>query len=240
MKPATKRLAGWRYSVFGLRDLLHDPVVEDGHALAHRHGLHLVVRHVDRGDTQPRLQVRELRTRLDPKLGVQVGERLIHEEDLGMTNDGAPHGHALALPAGELLGLAVEVFDQVQDACRLQDLLLAVRLGYLLLPEREAHVLRHGHVRVERVALEDHGHVPVLGLDEGHVTVADPDGALVAGLQSCQHAQGRRLAGPGWADQDEEFSVSDGEVETIDCRSLGARVGASRFLVLDDSHGSPT
>ena len=99
-----------------LRDLLHDAVVEDGHALAHRHGLHLVVRHVHGGDAQARLQVRQLRAGLDPELGVQVGERLIHEEDLRVPHDGAAHGHALALAAGELLGLAVKVLDEVEDA----------------------------------------------------------------------------------------------------------------------------
>ena len=109
--------------------LLHHAVVEDGHAMPHRHGLHLVVRDVDRRDAQARLQVGQLRPGLHAQLGVEVGERLIHEEDLGVPHDGTAHGHALALAARELLGLAVQVVDQVQDARRLEHLRLPIGLG---------------------------------------------------------------------------------------------------------------
>ena len=44
----------------------------------------------------------------DAQLGVEVGERLVHEEHGGLADDGAAERDALALAAGELLGLAVE------------------------------------------------------------------------------------------------------------------------------------
>ena len=91
---------------------------------------------------------------------------------------------------------------------RLHDLPGALVLGDLLLPQREAHVLRHGHVRIEGVALEDHGHVPVLGLDERDVTVADE---MAPSSQASRPASMRSavdLPRPGWADQDEELPVS--------------------------------
>ena len=54
-----------------------------------------------------------------------------------MPHDGPSHGHPLALAAGELLGFAVEILDEVEDAGRLEDLLLALGPRDLLLLQRE-------------------------------------------------------------------------------------------------------
>ena len=44
----------------------------------------------------------------DAQLGVEVAERLVHQEDARVAHHGAGESHALALAAGELAGLAVE------------------------------------------------------------------------------------------------------------------------------------
>jgi hypothetical protein len=49
MKPATNRLAGRSYNSSGAADLLDVAGVHDDDAVAHGHGLDLVVRHVDHG-----------------------------------------------------------------------------------------------------------------------------------------------------------------------------------------------
>ena len=67
---------------------------------------------VHRRDTQALLQRGDLGTGGDAQLGVEVRQRLIHEEHLGLTHDGATHGDTLALTTGEGLRLAVEeVFE---------------------------------------------------------------------------------------------------------------------------------
>ena len=58
---------------------------------------------------------------LDAQLGVEVGERLVHEEDGGLAHDGSPEGDALALAAGELARLPVEVASEVEDRGRFLD-----------------------------------------------------------------------------------------------------------------------
>ena len=50
------------------------------------------------------MEVLELGAGLDAELGVEVGERFVEEEDLGVADDGAAHGDALALAAAELRG----------------------------------------------------------------------------------------------------------------------------------------
>ena len=73
----------------------------------------------------------------------------------------------------------------------------------------EAHVVPDRHVRVERVVLEHHRDVAVLGRQLGDVAVADVDRAGGDVLEPGEHAQRGRLAAAGGTDQDEELPVLD-------------------------------
>ncbi len=68
------------------------------HVFAHRHGLDLVVGDVDRGGAQAPLQLGDLGAGGHPKLGVEVGQGLVHAEDLGLADDRPAHRDALPLP----------------------------------------------------------------------------------------------------------------------------------------------
>ncbi len=218
-------------------DLLEQPVLQDGHAVAHRHGLDLVVGDVDRGDAEVALERRDLRAGGDAELGVEVRQRLVHEEHLRLAHDGAAHGDALALTAGERLRLPVEVLGEVEHLRRVLHLLAD---GGLVLTgdlEREAHVVGDGHVRVERVVLEHHRDVPVLGRQVRDVAVADADSAAVDVLQAGQHAQRGGLAAAGRADEDEELAVLDLQLELVDGGLVAAGVQPGRLVESDRSHG---
>ena len=97
---------------------------------AHGHGLDLIVGHVDHRGLEALVELDEFGARLHAHLGVEVGERLVEEEDLRLAHDGPAQGDALALAAGELLGFAVEVGVDAQDARRLGDAFLDLGLGY--------------------------------------------------------------------------------------------------------------
>ena len=209
--------------------LLEDAVAEDGDAVAHRHRLDLVVGHVHGGDRQPRLQLGELGPRLHAQLGVEVRERLVHQVDLRMADDGPAHRDTLALAAREVLRLAIEVRLEVEDARRLADLGDPLGLGDALLLEGEAHVLGHGQLRVEGVVLEDHGDVAVAWAHGAHVAVADEDRPAVERLEPGEHPQRRRLARAGRADEHEQLAVGDlrGRGEST-AGPVGAGVEAGR------------
>jgi hypothetical protein len=72
---------------------------------------------------------------------------------------------------------------EVEQAGGLANALVALVLVDTAQLEREAHVLRDVHVRVERVVLEDHRDVAVLGREVGDVLAADPDAAAVHVLE---------------------------------------------------------
>ena len=194
------------------------------------------MRDVDGSDAELALQGGDLGAGLDTQLGVQVRQRLVHQEDLRLTDDRAAHGDALTLAAGQSLGLTVQVGLQVEDLCCLFDALVDLGLGHARDLQGEAHVLAHGHVRVEGVVLEDHGDVTVLRGNVGDVLIADEDTASVDVLQACEHTQGGGLAAAGGADQDEELAVSNIEAELVDGGLVGARVHASRVIKGNGCH----
>ena len=82
--------------------LLDQPVAHQHDPVGERHRLDLVVGDVDhrRGDLL--VQPLDLAAHLVAELGVEVGERLVEQEDARAAHDGAADGDALALAAGEL------------------------------------------------------------------------------------------------------------------------------------------
>ncbi len=186
MKPGHEHVDRMREQLPRCGALLQHAVVQHGDAVAHRHRLDLVVGDVDGRHAEAPLQRGDLRAGLDAELGVEVRQRLVHQEDLRLAHDRPPHRHPLALTARQLGRLAVEVLLEVEDARRLLDPRRPLLLADLLHLEVEADVLGDGHVRVQRVRLEDHRDVAVLRLHRRDVVVAD------AGSSRRRSVRGRR------------------------------------------------
>jgi hypothetical protein len=149
---------------------------------------------------------------------------------------GPPHRHTLALPARELGRPAVELVGELQQLGDLRDAAVELGLGGLGQPERIADVLAHRHVGVERVALEHHGDVAVLGREVGDVAAADGDGAGGHLLEPGDHAEQRGLAAARRPDQHQQLAVGDVEVDGVDGRDR-AVVDLGGVADGDVSHG---
>ena len=219
-------------------DLHQQAPVEHSHTIPHRHRLHLVVGDVDGGDPEPALERGDLRPRLDAELRVEIRERLVEQEDLRPADDRAAHRHTLALAARECLRLAVEVLLEVEHLRRLGDAAPDLGLREVCELQGEPDVVGYRHVRVERVALEHHRHVPRLRRQERDVAVADRDRAGVDPLEPRQHPEARGLATTRRTDEDEELSVLDIEREVVDRRAVGLGVGARCVVVGDGCHSA--
>src|SRR3954471_17974283 len=153
--------------------LLDNAVMHDDDLVGHGHGLDLIVGDIDGRGLQPLVQLLDLGAHRNAQLGVEVRQGLVEQEHLRIAYDGAAHGDALALAAGELARIAFEQRRQRQDLGGALDAL--VDLFGALAPQlhRETHVLADRHVRIERVVLEHHRNVPLLGLDIVDDAVAD-------------------------------------------------------------------
>jgi hypothetical protein len=61
------------------------------------------------------VQLLDLGAHLHAQLGVEVGQRLVEQEHRRLAHDGAAHGDALALAAGELARLALRAGAELED-----------------------------------------------------------------------------------------------------------------------------
>ena len=199
-------------------DLLQDPLADHGDPVAHRHRLDLVVRDVQRRDLELVLDAGDLRPHLDAELRVEVRQRLVHQERLRLADDRPPHGHALPLATRQRLGLALEELVQTEDVRGLADAPIDLGLRQLAQLQTERHVVVDRHVRVQRVVLEHHRDVPLLGRNAVHDLLADPDRPARDRLQTGDHAQRGRLPAAGRADQDDELAVGHVQGEVGHCR----------------------
>ena len=93
----------------------------------------------------------------------------------------------------------------------------------------------HGHVRVQRVVLEDHRDVALLAAAAVDDLVADDRAAAADLLEARDHAQRRGLAAARRADEDHELAVRDLEREVRD-RARAVRIDLLDAVVRDRCH----
>ena len=194
-------------------ELLERAVAHDRDPVSHRHRLGLVVGDVERRHAEPPLDAQHLAAHLDAQVGVEVRERLVHEEHGRLADERPPHGDALALTARQLGGLPEHHFREPEDLGRRARLPLALLLRYASHPERECDVLDHVHVRIEGVVLEDHRNVALLGREVVDDLVVEADRSRRHVLEAGHHPERRRLAAARRADENRELPVIDEEVE---------------------------
>ena len=99
-------------------DLLDAALAEDDDAVGHGHRLDLIVRHIDDRRFEIAVQLGKLDPHLHAQRRVEVRQRLVEQENLGVAHDGAADGDALALAAGKLAGLAIEQRLELEDSRR--------------------------------------------------------------------------------------------------------------------------
>ena len=141
-----------------------------------------------------------------------------------MPHDGATHRDALALPARQVLGLAVEIRLEVEQPRDVEHAPCSLLLRHAVLLQREPEVAGDVELRIQGVVLEHHRDVAVAWAHAADVTLADQDAPGVERLEAGEHAQRRRLSGTRRADEHEELAVVDREAQPIDRRAGGAGV----------------
>jgi hypothetical protein len=89
----------------------------------------------------------------------------------------------------------------------------------------EGDVVADGQVREERVGLEDRVDRTLVGTRPGEVGVADEEAPARRLFEPGHHAQGRRLAAAGRAEQGEERAPRDDQAEVVDGGEVGEGLG---------------
>jgi hypothetical protein len=234
-----ERVRRARVEVVRRAHLLEDARAHDGEAVGERHRLDLVVRDEDERRLEPPLELHQLHPHLATELRVEVRERLVEEEDGRVPHDRAPERHALALPAGELAGVAGEERLEPQHASRLLHAPLDLRPRHLAHAQGERHVRRDRHVRVEGVVLEDERDVATLRGNVVDTAAVDEHVAAVGGLEAGDHAERGRLAAARGSHEDGEVAVGHAQRDRVD----GLRPAAEdlgQLAQLELGHVSPS
>ena len=177
---------------------MHRALIEDDDAVRERHRLGLVVGDVDEGEAHAPLQVLELDAHALAQLGIEIGERLVEQQDRRLDNQRARQRHALLLAAGELSRMALLEPGKSDGVQHMRDPFLNLAPVDLGDPETEGHVFEDGHVRPHGVVLEHHAHAALLGRNDPHGRrerpATDVDGASVRREEARKGAQHRCLA----------------------------------------------
>ena len=197
-------------------DLRDDAAIEHDDAVGQRHRLDLVVGDVDHGGPERLVELGQFDAHLHAQQGVEVGQRLVEQENFRLAGQRPADGDALALAAGQLRRFAVHQLVKLQQRC---DFVRALRLHCLRGAgdrQRKRDIVAHREMRIERVGLEHHGDAPLGRVQPGDIGAVDEDRALGDLLQPGDHAQHRRLAAAGWPEQRAEFALADCQVEIGD------------------------
>ena len=167
--------------------------------------------HVDHRDFQLALNFLDLKAHALAELGVQVGQRFVQKQELGLPDQRPAQSHALLLAAGELAGHPVGVLAQMDDLQNLLHLLLDLGLWHLLDLQGVGHVVEHVHMGPHGVGLEHHADSPlfrrhehVLGADHPAVDADFPGGGLLKARYDAQHSG---LAAARGAEEGDELPV---------------------------------
>jgi len=147
-------------------------VIEHPDQVGQREGLGLVVGDVHRGGAAVAGQGGDLDPEPLAQVGVEIGQRLVEQQQAGPGHHGASQRDPLLLAAGELVGIAG---CQCAEPDPLENLVGAAG-GFgarqAAAAKRVADVAQHTQVWPQGVVLEHHGEVAVLG-GEVAASVAD-------------------------------------------------------------------
>src|SRR5713101_476389 len=118
--------------------------------------------------------------------------------------------------------------EQLTDAPRALALVPAADL------QAELDILRGAHVREERVRLEHHSHVALVGRDVRDVLAVDDDPSVVGPVEAGDEAERGRLAAAGRAEQREELALPQLDLDSVE--RLDAAEVAVEVLQLEKGH----
>jgi hypothetical protein len=219
-------------------DLLDLAVAEYRDPVRHRHRLGLIVGDVDHGDPDLAMNALELNLHLLAQILVERAQRLVEQEHVGVEHEAARQRHPLLLAAGQLARVAV---GEPKQAHQLEHALGAcLDVGSRKAPhlERKHHVLRRRHVREQRVVLEHHTDIALVGPAQGKVTAVELDRAAGRIFEAGDHQERCGLAGAAGAQEGDELATLDVDRDVVDGVAL-AVIGFDHFAQAKIRHGQP-
>ena len=171
------------------------------------------------------LEALQLAAHLEPQELVQRRQRLVEKKHLRIGDERAGQRDALLLASGKLGRHAVLEMVELHALQHLRRTRAPLVLPDAAHLQIEGDVVENGQMREERIALEHHRRSALdRRLADDHL-VADPHLAGSGRLVARDHAQDRRLAAAGRAEQAAIGSVRDRQVDVPNCIGTAELLG---------------
>ena len=173
------------------------------------------MRDVDEGHAEPTLHDAELDPQLLAELRVEIRERLVEQEDLGLDHECPRDRHSLLLTSRELAGPAIAEAREPDEGEGLVHPPLPIGGSDVGDAKAVCDVVPYGHMREQRVILEDHRGTTTMRRQVVHAPPADLDIAGVRVVEPGDHPQRRRLPATGRAEERRERAPRNVERDVV-------------------------
>src|SRR5262249_8223322 len=198
----------------------------DGDAVGQHHGFHLVMGHVENGNSQLAYQFLDLRAHLFSEPRIEVAQRFVHQQQLGIDCQCAGKSHPLLLAtAQQSRRTFLEVIELYQTKS-MPDAFsgLVLRKPRWTVRQYQADIFGDGHVRPDRVGLKHHADFPLLrrevtsrtGRKDGFVV--ESDASRIGLLQSRDAAHQRGLPRTAGSQQNKELLFANLKIDAVQGR----------------------
>ena len=139
------------------------------------------------------------------------------------------------LATGEWVELALGVRFQADGGEGFLHALVDFGPREFALFESKGDVLRDGHVRPKRVALEHHPGVALVGREVRDIGISKVDAPVLRLVKARDGAEERRLSAAARAEEKEYLACADGEVERV--QRSGCAEALGEFFDANGKHG---
>src|SRR5580704_11106022 len=106
------------------------------------------------------MQADDLTPHLDPQFRIEIRERLVEKERLGLLDNRPTDRHALTLTTRELRRPARQQLGNLENLGGTTDASVNLGLFYLLIDQAKTKVFVDAHMRIKGVRLKHHRHTP--------------------------------------------------------------------------------
>ena len=175
--------------------LHHDDEVRNGHSLF------LIVSNKDGGDPCLPLDAAQFLAGLQTQTGIQIGKRLVQQQDARHLHQRTGNGHTLLLTARKLAGFAIHQALQLHQLCCLQRHIRHLLFGELVLSlavfQRKGDILLHGQMGIQGVILENKTNTAILRRQVRHIIIAEENFAGCGLQKTRQKIQSSRFTAAG-------------------------------------------
>ena len=169
------------------------------HAIAQCQRLLLVVRHVDKRDTQLLVHRTKLHLHILAHLQVQRSQWLVQEQYLWLVDDSTRNRYTLLLTARQTVHITVLIVRHTNRLQRLLHLLLNHLLVNLLELQTKSYIVEDIQMREKGILLKHGVHVTHVRRHLRHVLAVQQDITFGGYLKTCDTTQQGRLATTRWA-----------------------------------------